>query len=387
MPWKEADTMDLRTEFVTRALSNTMPFTHLCKEYGISSKTGYKWMKRYHMNGVNGLEDESRRPKSSPNQLSEDCVCKLISIRNSHDTWGPTKIHKIYSNLYGEENTPSLSSVRRVLEKAGYTNKRKVRHKSDTPRMSCEVEATAPNKLWTVDFKGKWYSSDRYKIEPLTVRDAYSKYVLCSVVLEKSDTAAVMEVFERLFYKYGLPCAIHSDNGTPFAASNSIYGLTRLSALWTALDIKVNRSRPGKPQDNGGHERMHGDLAKTVEYVCKGDLKEQCRALEKWRDDFNNVRPHEALGLATPAEFYKKSDRAYEGKEFELEYPVNYERRKVQQNGNIKFDNHDIMISTALRGWHIGLVQGEDGIYNVWFANMYLGRLNMETLKLETLKT
>ena len=384
MPWKESNVMDIRKEFILRSQLNNQSFSSLCREYGISCKTGYKWKQRFLDKGLSGLQDQSRRPNISPTMLGDDCVCELISLKLAHKNWGPAKVKLIYDTNHPDKQSPSLSSVKRILDKSGLVQHRKRRKQSS--RITNTVPAEKPNQLWTVDFKGSWYSCDRERIEPLTVRDAYSRYVLHSQALENSRAETVAECFKRIFYKYGLPEAIHSDNGVPFASSNALLGLSRLSAWWIALGITLNRSRPGKPQDNGGHERMHRDLAASVEYCSNGNLITQQAELESWRKEFNQLRPHEALGMSTPSEFYQRSQREYDGEDFELDYPQGYLRRLVGTGGNIKLCNKLIFISTALRGWHVGLQPGSDNSYLLWFGGLCLGIMDANLLKVSPLE-
>lgn len=382
MPWKEKNVMDLRTEFITKSLTNSQSFISLCKEYGISTKTGYKWKKRYHQNGISGLYDQSRKPKSSPNKLNEDVVCELIRLKNAHPRWGPAKIRRLYSDNNNGYSAASESSVKRIFNKAGLVKKRRRRKAKPSTRIVNDIAVKEPNSLWTVDFKGNWYSTDNERIEPLTVRDAYSCYVLCSQILANSQAETVKECFKRLFEQYGLPAAIHSDNGTPFATANAILGLSSLSAWWLSLGIKLNRSRPGKPQDNSAHERMHSDIAQAVEYVSKGNLLTQQNELEMWRKEFNEIRPHEFLGMAKPKEFYKKSDRVYDGDDFEIEYPAGYSRRLVNKTGHIKISSKPFFVSTALSGYYVGLQPCKNNYYLLWFSDLYIGEIDVAARKI-----
>lgn len=382
MPWKDTNVMDLRTEFILKSLTNSQSFTSLCSQYQISTKTGYKWKKRYHENGINGLYDQSRRPKTSPDKLDEDIVCELIRLKNAHPRWGAAKIITLYSNNHNGQIPASQSSVKRIFDKAGLVKKRKRRKSKDTFRLVSDIDVKGPNDLWTVDFKGSWYSSNNERIEPLTVRDAHSRYVLCCQSLTNAKTETVKECFKRLFEQYGLPGAIHSDNGSPFASHNAILGLSSLSAWWLSLGITLNRSRPGKPQDNGAHERMHGDLAEAVEYVSNGDLLSQQKEIDIWRKEFNELRPHQSLGMATPSKFYTKSCLDYDNEDFELEYPAGYLRRSVQKGGHIKILSRLIFVSTALCGYHLGLQPCGENLYLLWFGSLYLGELDMSIEKI-----
>ena len=383
MPWKEVDVVDQRLEFVMRALGDKMPFSTLCREYGITPKTGYKWKERFIQRGVEGLHDLSRRPLSSPRRVDEDVACRLVLLKMKHPRWGPAKILGLYerrASLDGaREETPSLSTVRRVLDKAGLVQRRKRKPSREGGRIVNRVEAQAPNDVWTVDLKGWWYSSLKERVEPLTVRDAFSRYVLCADALGDARTGTVRSVFERLFERHGLPGVIRSDNGTPFASSSSPLGLTRLSAWWVANGIGLDRIAPGRPCQNGAHERMHRDIALEVEGVVDGDLAAHRAALETWRQEYNHERPHEALKMRTPAELYGNSDRTWERTELELTYPDGHLRRAIGRKGALRVHGVRIGISTALAGWHVGLKPVEDLKYSVWFGPLCLGRIDLGT--------
>jgi len=378
MPWKETDVVNLRNEFVMRAFEDKIPFIALCQEYGISPKTGYKWKERFLSKGMFGLSDQSRKPHSSPTQTTEDQACRLIRLKLAHSRWGPKKIRDLFSRHHCESVTPSVSTVKRVLDKAGLVQHRRRRKAHNCGRIANRVEATSPNDLWTVDFKGWWYSVDKARIEPLTVRDAYSRYILCADVLANGRTETVQSSFERLFKLYGLPQTIRSDNGSPFACTRAPLGLSRLSAWWVALGINLDRIAPGHPEQNGGHERMHRDIAYEVEGRIDGDVSAHRAALETWRHEFNTERPHEALEMRVPADLYVKSERRFAPENFELSYPQEYLRRKVNTIGNIKIMNSQILISTALRGWDVGLKATAYGRYAVWFGPLCLGEIDME---------
>jgi putative transposase len=376
MPWKETDVMSLRTEFALRALECKMPFVVLCHDYGISPKTGYKWKERFLAEGISGLSDRCRRPHSSPGQIGEDQACQLFRLKLAHMRWGPKKIRELYARM-GQDL--SLSSVKRILDKAGLVEHRRRRKSKDCGRIENRITATEPNNLWTVDFKGWWYSTDKAHIEPLTVRDAYSRYILCTDILPDGKSDTVRERFIRLFELYGLPGAIRSDNGSPFACTRAPLGLSRLSAWWVTLGIDLDRNIPGHPQDNGAHERMHRDIAWEVEGCVDGDTSANQAALETWRHQFNHERPHEALAMRVPADLYVRSQRRFDHESFELSYPPEYLRRRVNANGGIRIMDTAIYISASLLGWDVGLKATEDGCYTVWFGPLCLGRIDIET--------
>jgi len=213
MPWKETDVMRLREEFVLRTLSGGESFTDLCAEYGISRKTGYKWKERFVADGLAGLRDRSRRPERSAGSLGEACVCELVRLKTAHPTWGPKKIRELHARLHSAEATPSLSSVKRVLDRSGLVQRRRRRPSKACGRVETRLPAMAPNDVWTVDFKGWWYTSDQRRCEPLTIRDHYSRYLLCVSALDDARSDTVRDEFQRAFTRYGLPKVIRSDNG------------------------------------------------------------------------------------------------------------------------------------------------------------------------------
>ena len=382
MPWKETKMLDERMNFALKSLQGGVNFSELCGAFGISRKTGYKWRERYIKEGAVGLHDLSRKPANSPNQLSEALMCQIVKLHQRHPKWGPKKIRTLLlKDVAFAAKAPSESSLKRVFERCGWTRKRTRRKHQEGGRISSEARAEGNNEVWTVDFKGWWRTGDKERCEPLTVRDEHSRYVLCAQPMARSDSESVKAVFEKLFECYGLPNAIRSDNGSPFASSNAILGLSRLSAWWLSLGISLERGRPGKPQDNGGHERMHRDIAAEVQSCAQGTLSEQAAALELWRETFNTVRPHESLGMKTPAELYRASERKYQGTPHDIVYPGMISRR-VNKRGYLSYEKHRVPISTALSGWSVGLKPEDSDHLEVYFAAQYLGRIELSTLSL-----
>ena len=372
MPWKQTEPMNQRTEFALKAIK-TDNFRALCQEYGISAKTGYKWRERFLAEGLKGMEEDSRRPRSSPTALGDEVVCDIIRIKNRHLAWGPRKVRAIYGRMHA--HTPSESSFKRVLERAGYTQKRATRRRQEAGRLYSGKRAQAPNEVWTVDFKGWWYGAEGRRCEPLTVRDEFSRYLLDLRALPDARTQSVRKSFERLFERHGLPEAIRSDNGSPFANTAAVLGLTRLSAWWLALGIDLERGRPGCPQDNGGHERLHLDIHLELE---RQRLGEQQAHLDEWRRAFNEERPHEALDMKFPAELYHPSQKKFTGAPEDLSY-ADMPARKVQRTGTIGWAGAHYFISTALQGWSVGVEPMDGKLCNVWFGRLLLGQLEPAT--------
>lgn len=386
MPWKESCAVDQRTEFALRAFEDGVNFVELCREFNISRTTGYKWKQRFLDEGKQGLWDRSRRPQSCPNEIAEDVVCKIIKLKLSHLCWGPKKIRDVFARSHPRLELPSLSTFKRILDKAGLVQRRKQRQSSEAGRISNRVQAERPNQVWTVDFKGWWRTGDGGRFEPLTVRDAYSRYVLCAQALENCRTAAVKAAFQRIFEVSGVPEVIRSDNGSPFAAKQSPLGLTRLSAWWVSLGIDLDRIDPGRPDQNGAHERMHRDIALEIQCDPADDLSTQQAALDVWRKTYNYERPHEALGMKVPADLYEKSRRCFDPEEFTIEYPMDYRCRKVNRRGVICLHRNRVGVSEALAGMEVGLKPERSGQWGLWFCNLRLGHVDLETQRFHAAK-
>src|SRR6266480_6885629 len=369
MPWKKSEPMEERIEFGLRALEGGN-FRALCREYGITARTGYKWRERLVRWGTEGLKEESRRPHRRPGALGEREVCEMVRLKQTHSRWGPRKIRELYLRVYGEAG--SESRFKRVLERAGLTEKRPRRRAAGKGgRLHGGRRGQAPNEVWTVDCKGWWYDEAKRRCEPLTVRDEHTRYVLELRRMKDARSDTVRRVFERLFERYGLLQMIRSDNGSPFSSTSALLGLSRLSAWWVALGIDLERSRPGHPQDNGAHERLHRDISLELEGVSGTHAQ---GALDLWREQFNFERPHEALAMRTPAELYLVSERKYDGTPAALEYDA-MGSRKVNGSGKIKWEAEHYFLSTSLAGWNVG-VQSVNEALNVWFGRLLLGQID-----------
>ena len=380
MPWKETDKMEQKELFIQEMLKQEKPFKHLCEEFGISEKTGYKWKNRFLERGKVGLYEQSRA-RQTQNGIDGDTAAELIRIKNAHLAWGPKKIREIYAKAFPQKATPSLSSVKRILDKAGLVKQRKTRPpaSSDCPRMQRQIQAEAPNDVWNIDFKG-WWKSDGEICEPFTVRDRYSRKILCARLMTSKTSEAVRSVMTDLFKTYGLPKVIHSDNGAPFSAPNGLLNLTSLSVWWITLGIMPDRSLKGHPEQNGSLERMHRDIAEEIEGRIPGGIRANQAVLDEWREEYNSVRPNEAIGMKTPDELYTGSPRKYTGDYDELEYPMGFLVRKVFRSGEILINGVRITIGYSLRGWHVGLKPMDDGRrFLVFLADFLLGTLDLDS--------
>jgi putative transposase len=373
MPWKEQRTMSLKIEFVEKASRKGANMAAICREFGVSRETGYKWLRRFEKQGPEGLSELSRRPKASPLSQSENMVVAIISAKQKYPSWGPDKLCVLLKRTLSD--VPSRATIARILKRVGKVVKRNKKRPYEATTVAPISYAENCNDIWTVDFKGHWKTLDEEQCNPLTVRDARSRFILCIKLLTHTDTESVKAVFEKLFKKYGLPKAIQSDNGPPFASVNGRGGLTKLSAWWVSLGIKLNRSRPGKPQDNGAHERMHKDLAFEVEYNPTANVKSEQYAIDKFSQTFNHVRPHEALGMKTPADvFLVKGQKRNAPKQFF--YPTNWTKTLITKNGSIRFRGDTSFFCAALAGHVIGLEPTSTDTFHAWLGNHSLGVFN-----------
>jgi len=372
--------MKLREEFVLKALEPNANVAELCREYRISRKTGYKWLDRFRKRGVGGLEDRSRRPHRSPLRASGEMVLEVVRLRAERPRWGPKKLRAVLLRQFAASDVPSVRTIARIVDRAGLVAPQRVRRTepANRPADAPHVSLHGPNDLWTVDFKGWWRSQDGDRCEPLTVRDAFSRYVLCAKLMPSTSTEYVRKAFERLFEQFGLPAAVQVDNGSPFASTRALGGLTTLSAWWVSLGIRFVRGRPSHPEDNGAHERMHFDLRFDVEDKRAHSASRQQHLLDAWVHDFNQVRPHEALDQRTPAQVYVRSTRRFRSPLPPL-YPSGFAMRKVASNGVIRFAGHRLPISRGLRGLLVGIRQLDNDRLHVLFYDVDLGEVAMPT--------
>lgn len=376
MPWEHQKVELVRIEFVFLASHESVNFSQLCREFNISRKTGYKWLNRYRSEGIQGLRTRSHRRHNYPEAIPGNIVAEIIRLRNLHPGWGPKKLRVLMlRENFSPDDIPSISSIVRILKKAGLSvPKGRGRPRKYKPSGDL-TEAKESNQVWTADLKGWWRTKDGSRCEPLTVRDLFSRYILCAKPLQTKSIQEVQAVFENLFQKHGLPDVIRTDNGTPFASLNGLHGLTKLSAWWISLGIKPERIRLGHPEDNGGHERMHADIAREIERRPALTVKDEAIRLENWRLEFNNVRPHESLKLLTPSQIYRPSSRFYGGIAFDYDYPETHEIRKVKKGGTIVFRGEEIYISQSLSGFKIGLKKIDSVTYEATFCGLRLGEI------------
>jgi transposase InsO family protein len=378
MSWKASGVEHLRAEFVLVASEPEVSKSAACREFGISRKTGYKWLRRYAELGLAGLADRSRRPRTSPLQVSGNVVVELVRLRQAHPYWGPKKLYALLvRNGFRREELPSMATLGRILQRAGMSEpKGRGRPRRWEPTEPVQA-AAGPNDVWTVDFKGWWRTGSGERCEPLGIRDLYSRYILCLRPMRRRRVEDVRAVFAEVFARYGLPDAIRSDNGSPFASLAGPHGLTRLSAWWRTLGVRLDRIEPGHPEQNGSHERMHRDLAQEVEGQPAATLEEETRRLERWRLEYNVHRPHEALAMKTPGEVYRCSRRKLKDVK-PYRYPVGYLLRRVDCDGCIVLNSQYFRISHALVKAEVGLERLDETRWQVWFCDLAVKEIAVE---------
>jgi transposase InsO family protein len=374
-PWEEHRVVDLREQFVLEVKAPSGNLSESCRRYKISRKTGYKWLRRFDEQGVEGLRDMSRRPHRLTTTSGEQ-VLLIAEARRAHPTWGSRKLRSWLTRRCGG-TVPTTRTIDRVLERLGLrdpTQRRRPRRVPSARRAPPRTDVRACNDEWTADFKGWWKTRGGARVEPLTVRDAFSRYVLTVKVVESTTFDAVRREFKRIFDRYGLPKRIRVDNGQPFASTTSRGGLTKLSAWWVSLGITLVRGRPGHPQDNGAHERMHADMARELEKSPAATKPAQQRQCDAWRRIFNDERPHDALGLRTPGEVYRRSPRPYRGPKLPKGRGL---LRSVSGKGQICLRGRVVFVSESLAGQKIHLEHVEPTKMRIWFYGHDLGLLDL----------
>jgi len=379
MPWRTFSVLSQRSQFVLESKSGDFSHSELCRKFGISRTAGYKWIARFDKEGLQGLNDLPRAPKTKNKELPYEVVTQIVSYRQAHPSWGATKIHKILKRELA--NPPSRRTIHRVLQHCNLVSTRQ-RHNRRKPYTRVVLKGLYSNHVWTVDFKGWWRTRDGKKVFPLTIRDEYSKFILVIDILPSPSLDLVKESFMRCFERYGLPEYLRCDNGTPFCFSQGLCGLSRLSAWWIKLGITPNFIPPASPQFNAGHERMHKDMATDLESSPARNLRQQQAIAEQWRYDFNIVRPHDALKDKTPSQIYRRSKRRYKSAEPALEYPSHMFKRFVNRQGQLKYNGKRIFISKSIGFENVGLQATGDYHFDIWFSDVLIARWDARKNKL-----
>jgi putative transposase len=372
----ETNAVEQRRQFVRAYESGLWTMTELCERYAVSRPTGYKWVARWAAEGDEGLAERERSPQTCPHRTAEAVAEQLVAARRRYG-WGATKLLKVVRTKRPGEAWPARSTVNAILEREGLLQKRRARPARSHPGAS-PLETTAPNEVWPADFKGQFKTRDGVYCYPLTVTDHFSRAVLLCRALPSTKTVEVRPAFEAVFRAFGVPEAIRTDNGSPFA-STAIHGLAPLNVWWMQLGIVHQRIRPGRPQMNGTHERMHRELKKETAAPAAATARAQQRRFDAFRRRYNEERPHEALGLATPASRWHPSSRVYPARITGPDYPVHFEVRRVLANGTFKFRGQVPFLSHALEGTDIGLEEITDGVWDLMYYRTVLGRLDERT--------
>jgi putative transposase len=374
MAWKQTDAMTERVKLITEYLSGDYSVSELSRRFGVSRPIVYKWIERYEEGSWEGLRERSRAPHCQARALSAETEELILKLKQRWPDWGAPKLRQKLREEVAPQRCPAESTVSAVLQRHGLVKAKRRRREAVPGGTGALVQSGGANGLWCVDFKGWWRTRDGARCEPLTITDAWSRYLLrCVAVRGGTATELVQPQFEKVFREYGLPEAIRSDNGSPFA-STGLGGLTKLSVWWLRLGIRLERIRPGCPQENGRHERMHLSLEKSSARTPRANLREQQAALEKFRCEYNEQRPHEALEQRVPASCYTPSARTYPGRTPPArEYPHGWLTRQVKRRGQMKWGGHDVTVSHALAGERIGLEPRDEGQWAIWFEALELG--------------
>lgn len=372
MPWKEVKPMDQKVLFLADYLRKGLIFKDLCSIYGISRKTGYKWISRYLEEGVEGLNDRSTAPKQHPHQTPYAIHKEIIELRKKKRIkLGPKKIQALLLEKHAEDEIPSTTTIYKILRNEGLVKSR--RRKKRVPSMPQPFEPVKdPNDVWTADFKGQFLMKDGKWCYPLTVMDHQSRYLLQCKGQKKISTDAVKKEFDKLFRRYGLPRRIRTDNGVPFA-SHSIGGISHLSKWWIRIGIFPERIKPGQPQQNGAHERMHRTLKDAAIQPPGRNFKHQQKLFDIFKQEYNEERPHEVLQQKPPASAYRKSSKEMPRKLLELEYPRHYQVTRVSSKGIMYCLASMVYAGHVLEGEHVGMEEVQDGVWKVYFGPIYLG--------------
>lgn len=381
MPWKECSQVDERLKFVARLLEGEK-MSHLCEEFGISRKTGYKIFERYKGCGLEGLTDRSRKPHRYANQLPFQIEKAILQIKKEKPSWGAPKIREKLIRKYPEIQAPARSTVHAILDRHGLVIKQKRRgYRKEGTGLSA---ASSPNELWCADYKGEFQLGDRRYCYPLTISDYSSRYLLACDGLETTKELYAFSVFERVFKEFGLPKAIRTDNGVPFSSPHALFGLSRLSVWWLRLGIGIERIEPGQPQQNGRHERMHLTLKKEATKPAGENFLQQQAKFDDFIYEYNQERPHQALDMKCPAEVYIPSSKEYKGLP-EVEYPFHDMMVTVTHCGRICLNSKKINFSVVFSGQNVGIKEVDDKIWLVSFMDYDLGYFDEQTCKLEPL--
>jgi putative transposase len=377
MPWRTVTVMDDRARFVLEAELSHLSFSELCRRHHISRPTGYKWLERYRKEGLSGLHDRAHRPRSCPHATPPAVVERILELRERRG-WGSRKLAKVVEREFGRR--PSTDTVHRILQRHGLISTRKPKRRRTHPGPP-DTSMDRPNVVWTADFKGQFRTLDGQLCYPLTLQDGCSRFILEIHGMERISSAAVRRRFTRVFREYGIPDRIRTDNGQPFA-SHALGRLSQLSVWWIQLGIRPEQIEPGKPQQNGRHERMHRTLKARTARPPRKNLRAQQRRFDEFRRVYNTERPHEALDLETPASRCAPSTRPFPERRLQLAYPDHFEIRRVSQMGSMRWKNRWVCVSHLLGREDVGLEEIGDGVWAIYYGPVHLGWLDEQDFRI-----
>ncbi len=378
MPWRESEVMQERARFVVEYESGEWTMSELCRHYGIARKTGYKILSRWQEAGAEGLKDLGRTPHRHPNQTPAEVEEQILAARHAHMRWGARKLRSWLEARHPDRCWPAASTIGELLKRAGLVSRSRLR-RSTPPYTQPFATAAGANDVWCVDFKGWFRTADGARIDPFTMTDACSRYLLRCQAVAKTDTASVQAICEAAFREYGLPRAIRSDNGAPFA-SRAVAGLSRLALYWMKLGIVPERIEPGHPEQNGRHERMHRTLKAETASPAEANPRRQQQSFDRFRRLFNEERPHEALGMQPPAAIYSASPRRHPDRVPQPEYDTGLLVRSVYPHGQFFWKNNHIFLTKVLAGERIGLEQVDEHYWRVMYASFPIAWFDSQQL-------
>lgn len=386
MPWRETDAMSERARFVIAVREHGMSVAAACREFGVSRPSGYKWLRRYDEGGVAALADRSRAPGTSPHATPEPVIGRLVELRHRFPDWGPKKLRAYLSALEPETPWPAASTIGDLLTQRGLVEPRCSKRKAPALSTTPLSHADRPNALWSADFKGQFRLGCGEYCYPLTATDNFSRKLFACHALTGTDGAGAIPVFDRVFRDEGLPDAIRTDNGSPFATT-SLGGLSELSVWWLKLGIRLERIVPGHPEQNGRHERMHLTLKRATTRPAAFDSTEQQNRFDQFRFVFNEERPHEALEMKTPSSVHTRSARSYDGQAPDPEYPNHDLILRVRSSGQLQFGSQALSVGKPLAGQLVGLLELDDDCWLLSFAGLELGIFRRGATKVEPVET
>ena len=381
MPWDQSTTMDEKRLFIGDYLTGSFTIVELCQRYGVSRPTGYKWIDRFLGEGYAGLEERSRRPKSCAHETPDDVIERILELRRRHPSWGAKKLLKILGDRHPRVVWPARSTVSSLLDRHGLVEKKRRRTYPGHPGkpQSCMER---PNDVWCADYKGEFKTGDGIYCYPLTVTDGATRFLIECRGLDSTNHVQAKAVFKDVFRRFGLPMIIRTDNGTPFATT-AIGRLSRLSVWWIRLGIFPELIEPGRPYQNGRHERMHKTLKAETARPPAASMRAQQFRFNRFVQEFNTERPHEALDQETPGSLYQPSGRSFPSRLPRVDYPPHFEKRLVSRNGGFRWAARRVPITHTLEGEYVGLEEVDDGVWDVYFGPLRLGQMDERTFTIQ----